>query len=91
VVAAPDRIRHGCRIKAIALGRRATPLFDGKDLDLVVGEDDALGDRLAHQSLNYGLGAWRNAMVHLFLNPSPLLIAGEVVVGLCRSQCSLEL
>jgi len=29
-----------------------------------------------------GLGAWRNAMLHLFLNPSPLLVAGEVLVGM---------
>jgi hypothetical protein len=29
-----------------------------------------------------GLVAWRNAMLQLFLNPSPLLVAGEVLVGL---------
>jgi hypothetical protein len=32
--------------------------------------------------VNGGLGAWRNAMLHLFLNPSPLLVAGEVLVGM---------
>jgi hypothetical protein len=31
---------------------------------------------------NDGLDAWRNAMFHLFLNPSPLLVAGEVLVGM---------
>jgi hypothetical protein len=29
-----------------------------------------------------GRGARRNAMVHLFLNPSPLLVAGELVLAL---------
>jgi hypothetical protein len=28
-----------------------------------------------------GLGARRNAMLHLFLTPSSLLVAGEVLVG----------
>ena len=32
--------------------------------------------------LNDGLGAWRNAMLHLFLTPSPLLVAGEALVGI---------
>ena len=32
--------------------------------------------------LNDGLEARRNAMLHLFLTPSPLLVAGEVLVGL---------
>jgi hypothetical protein len=32
--------------------------------------------------LNDGLGAWRNAMLHLFLTPSPLLGTGEVLVGI---------
>jgi hypothetical protein len=32
--------------------------------------------------LTVGWGAWRNAMLHLFLNPSPLLAAGEFLVGM---------
>jgi hypothetical protein len=32
--------------------------------------------------LDGGLVAWRNAMLQLFVNPSPLLVAGEVLVGL---------
>ena len=31
---------------------------------------------------NDGLDVRRNAMVHLFLTPSPLLAAGEVLVGI---------
>ena len=32
--------------------------------------------------LNDGLDARRNAMLHLFLTPSPLLVAGEALVGI---------
>ena len=33
-------------------------------------------------ALDDGLGAWRNAMLHLLLTPSPLPGAGEVLVGI---------
>jgi hypothetical protein len=32
--------------------------------------------------LNDRLGTRRNAMLHLFLTPSPLLVAGEILVGI---------
>jgi hypothetical protein len=52
VVAVPDRIRQR---RGITANRRRPAsnnpaLFDGKNLHLVVGEDDAIGDRLPDQS-----------------------------------------
>jgi hypothetical protein len=59
VVAVPDRIRQ--RRGITANRRRPTSnnpsLFDGNNLDLVVGEDDAIGDRLPDQSARDEAGA----------------------------------
>jgi hypothetical protein len=39
-------------------------------------------NRWAIHTAAFRVGPWRNAMLHLFVTPSPLLLAGEVLVGM---------
>jgi len=50
VVAIPIAFARGTEPRRSPSASEHSALFDGKGLDLVVGEDDAIGDRLADQS-----------------------------------------
>jgi hypothetical protein len=46
-----------------------------------LGDDDGFKSFTIHTAASR-VGPWRNAMLHLFLTPSPLLVGGEVLAGM---------